>query len=349
MGEGPSSICGPIPPDPSLFPQFYKRPASALCRLEGNKGDTMTLLSGPFAPDPVMHPECYSTRGTTRRPRINPKASHILERGQRGIIREILEADCFRTTEMPKPKEREFNFRKENIQRLREIQRQCKQTEAERSRSTPLKALWTSTKYDNVPSKFMEDLQIASVAVKPQCRNFLKAHSQNKAPPRPQSASTAVNLRHSYSPELEKNLQVKSQAVDFIRYNARAAGKTMQRSQSLTNLRDKPLPAAVVGQVPHYIEQRKKQWRKEEEEKRKKLNPSVPDGYILMDDSERQQSLKTLKENHRAMVTELVLLPLKADNLSVRSRRAFLDKRICEIEEAISIFSRDKVFIKINS
>lgn len=28
MCEGPSSISGPIPPDPSLFPQYYKRPAS---------------------------------------------------------------------------------------------------------------------------------------------------------------------------------------------------------------------------------------------------------------------------------------------------------------------------------
>ncbi|XP_057686937.1 enkurin domain-containing protein 1 isoform X2 [Corythoichthys intestinalis] len=350
MCEGPSSICGPIPPDPSLFPQYYKRPASALGRLEGNKRGTATLLSGPFAPDPVLHPECYSARGTARRPRISAKASHILERGQRGVIRELLEADCYPATEIIKPKERELNFRKENILRLREIQRRCKESEAERARSAPLKALWTSSKYDNIRSKFMEDLQITSPAVKPQCRNFLKAHSKNKVPPRPHSTSTAVTLRQSCTPIQDKNLQVKGQTIDFIRYNALAAGKTMQRSQSLTNLQDKPVPSAAIGQVPQYIKERKKQWRKEEEEeKRKKLNPSVPDGHTLMTDSDRQETLKRLKENHRSLVTELLLLPLKADNLSVRARRAYLDRRLSEIEEAIKIFSRAKVYVKLNS
>jgi len=28
MCEGPSTISGPIPPDPTLFPDYYKRPSS---------------------------------------------------------------------------------------------------------------------------------------------------------------------------------------------------------------------------------------------------------------------------------------------------------------------------------
>lgn len=52
---------------------------------------------------------------------------------------------------------------------------------------------------------------------------------------------------------------------------------------------------------------------------------------------------------HRSLVTELLSLPLKADNLSIRSRRAQLDCRLSEIEEAIKIFSRDRVFVKIDS
>ncbi|XP_061672580.1 enkurin domain-containing protein 1 isoform X2 [Syngnathoides biaculeatus] len=349
MCEGPSSICGPIPPDPSLFPQYYKKPASALGRLEGNERGTSALLSGPLAPDPVLHPDCYSAQASPRRPRIGANASHILERGQRGVMRELLKADYFPDAELTKPR-RALDFRKDNIRRLREIQRRCKEVEAERARSAPIKALWTSTKYHNVQSKFMDDIQVTSPAVKPQCQNFLKAHSQNKATPRPHSTPAAVTSGHSSASERDKNLQVKGQSIDFIKYNARAAGKTMQRSQSLTNLRDKSVPSAVIGQVPHYIEERKKQWRKaEEEERRKKLNPSVPAGHTLMSESDRQETLKTLKESHRSLVTELLLLPLKADNLSVRSRRAHLDRRLSEIEEAIKIFSRDKVYVKINS
>ena len=46
-------------------------------------------------------------------------------------------------------------------------------------------------------------------------------------------------------------IQVEGHAINFIKHNAQAAGKTvLRRSQSLTNLKDKPVPSAVKGQVP---------------------------------------------------------------------------------------------------
>lgn len=46
-------------------------------------------------------------------------------------------------------------------------------------------------------------------------------------------------------------VQLQGQSIDFIRRNAQAAGHTvLRRSQSLTSLRDKPVPSAVKGQVP---------------------------------------------------------------------------------------------------
>lgn len=59
--------------------------------------------------------------------------------------------------------------------------------------------------------------------------------------------------------------------------------------------------------------------------------------------------LLILPSAHRSLVTELLSLPLKADNLSLRSRRAQLDCRLSEVEEAIKIFSRDKVYVKVDS
>lgn len=45
--------------------------------------------------------------------------------------------------------------------------------------------------------------------------------------------------------------QLQGQSIDFIKRNARAAAHTtLRRSQSLTNLGDKPVPSAVKGQVP---------------------------------------------------------------------------------------------------
>lgn len=60
------------------------------------------------------------------------------------------------------------DFGKENVRRLREIQKRCKEQEAGRaqSRAVPVKALWTTSKYQNVPSKVMAQLQARSTSVK---------------------------------------------------------------------------------------------------------------------------------------------------------------------------------------
>ncbi|XP_029295897.1 enkurin domain-containing protein 1 [Cottoperca gobio] len=355
MCEGPSSISGPIPPDPSLFPQYYKRPASARGRLEGNHNGTLALLSGPLLPDPVLYPGCYSARTPAHPPRIGPNATHILERGQRGVVGELLKLDGVSITPVPKQKQRVHDFGKENVRRLREIQRRCKEQESERaqSRPVPVKALWTSSKYENVPSKVMVQLQVSSPTAKPQCQTFLKAHST--APPKPRSKTSPVALQRPAScnsiQDHNFQLQVQGQMINFIKHNAQSAGKTvLRRSQSLTNFRDKPVPMAVKGQVPQYLEERKEQWHKEEEERRRNApDPTAPAGHTLMPESERQETLKSLQETHRSLVTELMSLPLKADHLSVRSLRAHLDCRLSEIEEAIKIFSRDKVYVKIDS
>ncbi|XP_028271135.1 enkurin domain-containing protein 1 [Parambassis ranga] len=357
MCEGPSSISGPIPPDPSLFPQYYKRPASARGRLEGNHDGTLALFSGPIAPDPVLYPGCYSARATGYHPRINPNATHILERGRRGVIGELLKLDAVSVTPVPKQK-RVHDFGKENVRRLREIQRRCKEQEAERaqSRPGPVKALWTSSKYENVPSRVMVQLQVSSPAVKPQCQKFLKAHSHAGSTGSPKlqckTSSKAAQSQASCSATQDQDLQLEIQGhnIDFIKHNARSAGKTvLRRSQSLTNLRDKPVPSAVKGEVPQYLKERKEQWRKEAEERRRNApDPTAPPGHALMPENERQDTLKSLKETHHSLVTELLSLPLKADNLSVCSRRTHLDCRLSEIEEAIKVFSRDRVYIKTN-
>eukprot|EP00064_Thunnus_orientalis_P013734 superscaffoldBa00002286_g13774 len=174
MCEGPSSISGPIPPDPSLFPQYYKRPASARGRLEGNQDGTLTLLSGPLAPDPVLYPGCYSARTPAHPPRVSPNATHILERAQRGVVGELLKLDGVSITQVPRQKQRVHDFGKENVRRLREIQKRCKEQEAERaqSRPAPVKALWTASKYQNVPSRVMAQLQWISALTKTTLKSF---------------------------------------------------------------------------------------------------------------------------------------------------------------------------------
>ncbi|XP_010874806.1 enkurin domain-containing protein 1 isoform X2 [Esox lucius] len=368
MCEGPSMISGPIPPDPSLFPNYYKRPSSARGRLEGNADGTLALLSGPLAPDPVLYPGCYSAH-KPKPYRIGPNATHILERGQSGVVGALLKLEGVSLNPNPsKHKQLVRDYGKENVRRLREIQRRCREQEAqrERSRPVPVKALWTSPKYQDVPSRVMAQLQETSPPKRLDCQNFLKAHSVcgSAGPPRPKRAispspRSSCLLSPFPSPRPasqnhaeDQSSQMQDRTVDFVSHNARAAGKTvLRRSQSLTNLKNsQPLPSAVKGQVPQYLEERKEQWRKEEEEKRRNIpDPSIPAGHTLMPERERQETLQSLKETHQSLVSELLSLPVKADSLGVRSRRAQLDRRLSEVEEAIKIFSRDKVYIKTDS
>uniref|UniRef100_A0A8C1SE29 Enkurin domain containing 1 n=1 Tax=Cyprinus carpio TaxID=7962 RepID=A0A8C1SE29_CYPCA len=284
MCEGPSAISGPIPPDPTLFPEYYKRPSSG-------KIETVRLTSARSTP----------------RPRIGANAAHILERGQRGVVGDLLKLEGVALNPSPaKPKPAVRDFGKENVRKLREIQRRFRELEAQRehAKPAPVKALWISPKYQDVSSRVMAQLQ----------------------------------------------MHVRGHTVDFVSHNAHAAGKTnLRRSQSLQNLRDKPPPSAVKGKVPQYLEQRKLQWKKEEDERRRNTpDPSVPAGHTQMSERERQETLRSLKDS-RSLVSELLSLPIKADTLSVRSRRAQLDQRLSEVEEAIKIFSRDKVYVKVDS
>ena len=54
------------------------------------------------------------------------------------------------------------DYGKENVRRLREIQRRCREQEVQRqqARPVPVKALWSSPKYQDVPSRVMAQLQV---------------------------------------------------------------------------------------------------------------------------------------------------------------------------------------------
>ncbi|XP_077062963.1 enkurin domain-containing protein 1 [Siphateles boraxobius] len=357
MCEGPSTISGPIPPDPTLFPDYYKRPSSARGRLEGNdRSGSSPLLKGPLAPDPTLHPGCYSARSTPR-PRIGASAVHILERGQRGVVGNLLRLDGVALNPSPaKPKPVIRDFGKENVRKLREVQKRFRELEAQREHAKPMpvKALWISPKYQDVPSRVMAQLQETSPSKKAEFQKFLKAHSQCGAGGRPSLRRSESGPSPSHTDaagDADSEMHVRGHTVDFVSHNARAASKTtLRRSQSLQNLRDKTPPSAEKGKVPEYLEQRKVQWKREEEERRRNTpDPSIPAGHTQMSERERQETLQSLKETHRSLVSDLQSLSMKADTLGLRSRRAGLDQRLSEVEEAIKIFSRDKVYVKVDS
>uniref|UniRef100_A0A4X1UJH8 Enkurin domain containing 1 n=1 Tax=Sus scrofa TaxID=9823 RepID=A0A4X1UJH8_PIG len=180
MCEGPSGISGPIPPDPTLCPDYYRRPASAQGRLEGNalKLDLLT-----WNPDLEVTPPSG--------PRMGPGAREILERGRRGVSGMLLQLEGISLGPGASPKRKDpKDHEQENLRRIREIQRRFREQERtrEQGQPRPLKALWRSPKYDKVESRVKARLQEPGPASGTEPAHFLRAHSRcgpGLPPPRP--------------------------------------------------------------------------------------------------------------------------------------------------------------------
>ncbi|EPY84195.1 hypothetical protein CB1_000490045 [Camelus ferus] len=151
MCEGPSRISGPIPPDPTLCPDYYRRPSSAQGRLEANalKLDLLTSEQDLDSTPP-------------RDPRIGPGAREILERGRHGVVGVLLQLEGISLGPGASPKRKDpKDHEKENLRRIREIQRRFHEQERGQGQgqTRPLKALWRSPKYDKVESRVKAQLQ----------------------------------------------------------------------------------------------------------------------------------------------------------------------------------------------
>ncbi|XP_008063954.1 enkurin domain-containing protein 1 [Carlito syrichta] len=344
MCEGPSRISGPIPPDPTICPDYYRRPASAQGRLEGN-ALRLDLLTSDRELDATP----------PRGPRIGPGAREILERGRHGVGGVLLQLEGISlgpgaSFKRKDPKDHE----KENLRRIREIQRRFREQERSREQGQPrpLKALWRSPKYDKVESRVKAHLQEPGSVSGTESTHFLRAHSRcgpGLPPPRvPSPVSPGPKVK---GPGL---------GVDFISYNAQAAKRAPRRHsrslQVLTQVLEQQRQAqehynaTQKGHVPHYLLERRDLWQREAEARqRSQPDPAMPPGHTCMPENQRLETLSNLLQTQSQLLRELVLLPAGADSLRARDHRAELDRKLVQVEEAIRIFSRPKVFVKMDT
>ncbi|XP_055992665.1 enkurin domain-containing protein 1 isoform X1 [Sorex fumeus] len=346
MCEGPSRISGPIPPDPSLCPDYYRRPASAQGRLEGNalKLDLLTWDRDPASASP-------------RGPRIVAGAREIQERGRQGVGGVLLQFGGISLGPGASPKRKDpKDHEKENLKRIREIQRRFREQERSREQGQPrpLKALWRSPKYDKVESRVKAFLQEPSPASGTEPAQFLRAHSRcgpGLPPPRAPSPQPDPQGANAKGPGL---------GVDFISHNARAAKRAPRRHsrslQVLAQVLEQKRQAqeryntTQKGQLPHYLLERRDLWRREAEARQQSQpDPAMPPGHTRMPESQRLETLNSLLRSQEQLLRELVLLPAGADSLRAQGHRAELDRKLVQIEEAIKIFSRPKVFVKMDA
>lgn len=158
----------------------------------------------------------------------------------------------------------------------------------------------------------------------------------------------------------ETKLQVEGSSIDFIKHNARNAKRApLRRSHSLQALSEllgqkqreqEEYNAKQKGHIPQYLLERKEQWRRQmEEQLRSRPDPDTPPGHTMMPEGQRLEMLSNLKQSQEQLIKDLVMLPMRADTLSIQKRRVELERKLSQIEEALKIFSRPKVFIKLDS
>ncbi|KAL5019310.1 hypothetical protein ScPMuIL_005032 [Solemya velum] len=249
---------------------------------------------------------------------------------------------------------------RENVKRMRQIQRKCKERDADGPHDQPLKALWQSEKYRNVQSRIKTDLEMEPPTPRPRSASFLRAHS--RAGPIVTSARRAVTP----DPPPEKltvpraasanSVKMNRNTLNFIKVNGLLAKSTkIQQSPSLTELDnlkikdEENLMSYQRGVVPKYLRQRQEGWKKAEEERIANTpDPSLPPGHRVLPEPERKQTLSLLLSNQSELLAQLNSMPLRMDTFRVRTRRQELDQKLSEVEEGIKIFSRPKVFVKID-
>ncbi|OXB76076.1 UNVERIFIED_CONTAM: hypothetical protein H355_000175 [Colinus virginianus] len=279
------------------------------------------------------------------------------------ILKSITTASFVGRDGIKQPGKESKDHEKENVRRIKEIQKKCKERERaqEHRQPKPVKALWKSQKYENVESKVKAKLQEGSPPPNPEALKFLRAYSRcgpGIRPSRPLSPSAACTK--SGTEALQSQIQVEGRSIDFIKHNALNARRApLRRSHSLQALTEllgqkqreqEEYNAKQKGHIPQYLLERKEQWRRQmEEQLRSRPDPDTPPGHTMMPEGQRLEMLSNLKQSQEQMIKDLMMLPMRADNLSIQKRRAELERNLSQIEEALRIFSRPKVFIKMDS
>lgn len=102
------------------------------------------------------------------------------------------------------------------------------------------------------------------------------------------------------------------------------------------------------GRIPRYLLERKEQWALEEEERRRNMpDPDCPPGMMLLAEDERLRTLDVLQKSLVQARQQMNALPLRIETPSQIRRKDALEAKLHEIEDAIKVFDRTKVYVPI--
>ena len=179
---------------------------------------------------------------------------------------------------------------------------------------------------------------------------------------REQEEKTAIitSSQHSPSPSSSPLYSARSSTSSSASASARSTPKNFIAANALSVIYTLPPPPpappaataaqlhASFGRTPAYLLA-----RKEEAEERKKQEVAdrkaraVPAGMRRVEEDERQATLARLREEGVAVERAIMALPLRCETISRKRQKDELERKMKDIEEAITLFSKKIVYITL--
>lgn len=98
------------------------------------------------------------------------------------------------------------------------------------------------------------------------------------------------------------------------------------------------------GEIPKYLQERKAEWTKDQEEKRRlELDPDCPPNHVPLSEAGRSKLLAALRAKHDALSHKVQMLPMTSTTLRTRAYREQLQEDMLQVESAIRHFTVNKV------
>ncbi|XP_015747331.1 PREDICTED: enkurin domain-containing protein 1-like [Acropora digitifera] len=250
------------------------------------------------------------------------------------------------------------DFAKENVHRIKEMQKANREKQKESNTSEPVKAVYKPGKFDHVDSKVAQEVKVFNLLHFSETNNYLHrvgiTHLHGSLIIILFELWTAIGDEINFNETFQHQPEVKNS--NHVHENVRRAPSPLRprppsviAAEQLAAKRQESEKRYRRGKVPKYLKNRQEQWKQDEARRIANTpDPSIPPGHTLMPREERLQTLASLEKNHEDLVTQLNALPVRVDTLRVKTKKSELEKKLVEIEDAIKIFSRPKVFVKLD-
>ncbi|KAI8037302.1 uncharacterized protein LOC128255750 [Drosophila gunungcola] len=116
---------------------------------------------------------------------------------------------------------------------------------------------------------------------------------------------------------------------------------------SKSKRREHKLGSRDEVRLPRYLEKQKRE-KAVAKQIADAQEPDCPRGHVLLSDQDRLTHLTNAQKRYEQLVDELNHMPMTAQTLRVRNRKAEIDKELTTVEEDIRIYSKAKVFVLAN-